>query len=277
MDTQKKYEELTIRDPFMFGKICSIEENRKLILDSLLEIDFKEKNGEIEKYVKAYKSSKASRLDLLVQDIEDKIYNAEMQNKSTSNDQIELPHRSRYYQSNLDTAYFESGKDYITLPETYIIFICTFDPFGKGEPYYRFETKCVNADVENYNEHAYKIFFNTTGNLEKLPISVRNMLSYIETGVATDEATNTLDNEIYTARVREDWKADYMLTLVHDIDVKREGIREGIEEGRKSRQAEVDQLTADIASLSATVESQAAKLQKIEAFLTANGFNLSDI
>lgn len=43
MEKQKSYEELTIRDHFMFGKICSKPENRKLILDSLLQIDFKEK------------------------------------------------------------------------------------------------------------------------------------------------------------------------------------------------------------------------------------------
>ena len=257
MDSQKKYEELTIKDPFMFGKICSIAENRKLILDALLQIDLQENSGEVEKYIKAYRDSKASRLDLLVQDVEGKVYNAEMQNKSENrNIQKELPKRSRYYQSNLDTAYFESGKDYINLPETYIVFICTFDPFGKGEPYYRFETRCVNIEVD-YDEKAYKIFFNTTGNLEKLPTSVRNMLSYIETGIAVDEATSVLENEVNTAKIREDWKADYMHTLAHDMDVKREG--------RESRQSEIDKLTADNAALTAEKADLAAKLAEAKA------------
>ena len=54
MERQKNYEELTIRDHFMFGKICSKPENRKLILDSLLQIDFREKEGTgtIEKRIK---------------------------------------------------------------------------------------------------------------------------------------------------------------------------------------------------------------------------------
>lgn len=80
----------------------------------------------------------------------------------------------------------------------------------------------MNTEVDNYEEKAYKIFFYTTGNLEKLPTSVRNMLSYIENRVAIDEATSELGNEVDLVGIREDWKAGYMLTNVHDIDVKQE-------------------------------------------------------
>lgn len=41
----------------------------------------------------------------------------------------ELPLRVRYYQGMIDQEILSSGTDYIFLKETYIIFICTYDPF----------------------------------------------------------------------------------------------------------------------------------------------------
>ena len=238
MERQKNYEELTIRDHFMFGKICSKPENRKLILDSLLQIDFREKEGTgtIEKHIQEFKDSKYARLDLLAEDEYGAVYDAEMQNKSNDKSrQEELPRRSRYYQSIIDTAYFNSGGDYKNIPETYIIFICTFDPFNKGLPIYTFETKCLETDIKEYNDKAHKIYFNTTADLSNLPQDMKNMLEYINTGTTNDKATETLDYEVKEARLKEEWRAEYMLTVVHDIDVYREGY--------ESRQAEIDTLT----------------------------------
>ena len=243
----KPYSELTIRDPFMFGKISSKPENRKIILDSLLQIDLHEKTGEIEKHIQEYKDSKYVRLDLLSKDEDNIIYNAEMQNKSQNKErQIELPKRSRYYQSILDTAHFNSGEPYIKLPETFIIFICTFDPFGLGLPIYTFDTKCNERETLAFDDATHKIFFNTTADLSNLPQSMRNMLEYINSGTTNDSATESIDNEVMEARLKEEWKAEYMLTLVHDKDVYNdcyvEGHDAGYEEGYASRQSEFDKL-----------------------------------
>lgn len=263
MEKQKNYEELTISDYFMFGKICSKPENRKLILDALLQIDFQEKEATIEKHIQAFKDTKYVRLDLLTEDETGTIYDAEMQNEPTNNNaKKELPQRSRYYQSILDTGFFDSGKDYIYLPETYIIFICTYDPFGKGIPVYTFETKCLETDIPTYNEKSHKIIFNTTANLENLPTSLKNMLEYINTSVTTDRATEMLDIEVKKARLREEWKAEYMLTLVHDTDV----FRDGFEEGAESRQPEID-------ALNHTVAEQTAEQKRLTALLISHGID----
>ena len=228
MEKKKNYEELTIRDHFMFGKICTDPENRKLLIDALLQTDLKEKHGSIEKHIQEYRNSKYARLDLLSEDENGKIYNAEMQNKSKNPvRQLELPKRSRYYQALLDTAYLGSGEDYMNLAETVIIFICTFDPFGKGEALYTFETKCVEDDNLKFDDQIQKLFFNTTADLSSLPQSTQNMLSYINTGNAVDEATEKIDVAVKNARTKEEWRREYMLTVVHDIDVKREGREEG--------------------------------------------------
>lgn len=48
----KNYEQLTIRDHFMFGKICLKPENCQLILQALFNYDISIVDTEIEKYIK---------------------------------------------------------------------------------------------------------------------------------------------------------------------------------------------------------------------------------
>lgn len=53
------------------------------------------------------------------------------------------------------------------------------------------------------------------------------MLEYINTGTTNDVATESLDDEVKEARLKEEWRAEYMLTLVHDKDVYRDGFDQG--------------------------------------------------
>jgi len=266
MEAIKNYEDLTLRDYFMFGKIMSDSRNRKIFLDSLMQTDLKEQEGNIEKYIHEYKDSKYVKLDLFSKDESGDIYNAEMQNKSNNNTrQKELPKRSRYYQSIIDTAYYKKGEGYLKLPDTYIIFICTFDPFGKGLPVYSFDTKCNEIELSEYDDGAHKIMFNTTADLSKLPESCRNMLQYINTGIVCDEVTQTLDDEIKEARTKHEWREEYMKTLTYLDDAYTEGHEEGYNEGREegynSRQEEIDNLNSEIEELKKQLAESEARAE----------------
>jgi len=232
----KNYEELTIKDHFMFGKISSNPKNRKLLLDSLLLIDLHEKTGDVEKNIQVYRDSKFARLDLISEDELNRIYNAEMQNKSNDKSrQEELPNRSRFYQSIIDSAFFDSGKNFLDLP--------------------------------NYNDNAHKIFFNTTADLSNLPQSQQNMLKYINDGIVNDAITLELDEEVKEARLKEEWRAEYMLTLVHDYDVYNEGYDAGVEAGKKAYQDTINDLSAENKSLTTEIEELKRQLKK---FTNAN-------
>ena len=50
--------------------------------------------------------------------------------------------RTRYYHSQIDMELLQSGASYSELPDTYVIFICDFDPFGKEKYCYTFDNKC---------------------------------------------------------------------------------------------------------------------------------------
>lgn len=43
----------------------------------------------------------------------------------------ELSKRARYYHSQMDMELLRPGNDYAELPDTYVIFICDFDPFDQ--------------------------------------------------------------------------------------------------------------------------------------------------
>ena len=59
----------------------------------------------------------------------------EAQNKNEGN----LPKRSRYHQAEMDVSSLKPGQDFNDLKPGYVIFICTFDPFGKKLYRYTFE------------------------------------------------------------------------------------------------------------------------------------------
>lgn len=85
------------------------------------------------------------------------------------------------------------------------------------------------------------------------------MLQYIETGAVTDDATQQLDSEVTEARLKDEWRTEYMLTIVHDRDVFVDGYDSGLESGYNSRQPEVDSLT----SIINTKDDEIAKLKAL--------------
>lgn len=85
--------------------------------------------------------------------------------------------------------------------------------------------------IPKYNDKAHKIYFNTTADLSSLPLETQNMLRYINDGVVNDDTTKTIDEAVIKARLIEEWRSEYMLTLVHDNDVFCEGKEEGLAQG----------------------------------------------
>ena len=60
--------------------------------------------------------------------------------------------RTRYYQSMIDIDSLLKGAVYSELKESYVIFICTSDPFESGLPVYTFERKPMNFRVAKTHE-----------------------------------------------------------------------------------------------------------------------------
>ncbi len=135
----KKYEELTIVDDFMFGKVMRHPGRCKRLLEIILglpihRIEFLEEQESMNPDYHA----KGIRLDIYLEDEGNTVYNVELQAQNTGT----MPRRSRYYQSVIDINMIEKGTGYKALKKSYVIFICTFDLFGRGRHIYHFENLC---------------------------------------------------------------------------------------------------------------------------------------
>lgn len=111
-------------------------------------------------------------LDVLAEDTTGKLYNIEVQVMNIDDYQK----RSRYYQANMDTAFFQKGKHYSELPDIYILFITSFDIFGKNDVCYE-----VERNLKNYGEvvdnGVHELYFNTKANDDS---EIAGLLQYFE-------------------------------------------------------------------------------------------------
>ena len=223
----KQYEELTFTDNFMF---CKIMESNPDVCKKVLEIILGKRIREIsfvskESTIDIKWNGKSVRLDVYVDDGKDTVYDIEMQARDNDN----LPMRTRYYQSVLDLNQIEKGADYDELKNNMVIFICTFDHFGKGLPVYTFSNRCKEALELELGDGTSKIFVNAKGNTENLPEDFRAFLKYLNGEIIKDNSfISTLENEVEAARNKEEWRVEYMSLMVEFRERYKEGKEDGV-------------------------------------------------
>lgn len=144
--------------------------------------------------------------------------------------------RTRYYQSLIDIDQLEKNMDYRKLKESYIIFICTFDPFGKGLPVYTTKTVFDEDNVLNYDDKTNKVFYNLSAlELKQKDSKLGIFLNYMSTSLTNDEYTSKIEEAVKKAKYNLNWRKEYM-TVGMWIDEEREkacaeGYATGMAEG----------------------------------------------
>ena len=223
----KQYEELTFTDNFMF---CKIMENNPAVCKKVLEIILDKRIREIsfvskESTIDIKWNGKSVRLDVYVDDGRDTIYDIEMQARDNDN----LPMRTRYYQSVLDLNQIEKGADYDELKNNMVIFICTFDHFGKGLPVYTFSNRCKEALELELGDGTSKVFVNAKGDTENLSEDFRAFLRYLNGEIIEGNSfISVLENEVEAARNKEEWRVEYMSLMVEFRERYKEGKEDGV-------------------------------------------------
>ena len=184
MGRKKQLKELTIKDNFMFGAVMMDEGNCKGLLERVLQIPIDRVEISKEKSIVYHPEYKGVRLDVYVKDEKQTRYNVEMQVEKKP----ALGKRSRYYQSQMDMEMLLSGEDYAELPNTYVIFICDFDPFGEGKYRYTLRMKCEESAEVKFVDGRTIVFLNTHGkNESEVPKEVVTLLNYIREDVEGSE------------------------------------------------------------------------------------------
>ena len=233
----KPIDELTFTDDYMFGHVLQNPDICKELLERLLHIKIeKVEFPELQKTISTFYETKGIRLDVYVKD-SDKVFDIEIQNNS----EINLPKRTRYYQSMLDMDHLLKGNDYDNLKESFIIFLCQFDPFNQNLPCYTFVNICKERKSLELQDGTTKVFFNSNAYSQEQDVEISALLEYINTKIPTDDFTSRVNNIVEESKANEKFRNRYLAMNLHDRDIKvlafkdgkKEGIKEGIKEGEK--------------------------------------------
>ena len=191
-----------------------------------------------EKPIEGAPLSKSIRLDVYVEDDQGTIYNIEMQTTGASQP-AELAKRIRYYGAQIDMNVLEKGRDYEELPKTFIIFICTFDPFQRGLSVYKFRRRCDEALDLTMGDETTTVFLCTNGRTEGVDPDIISFLRYVDGQEAEGAFTRAFAQKVEDIKEHVEMRREYMtLQLELRKELKKEraewieqGFERGIEQG----------------------------------------------
>ena len=259
----KPYEELGFSDDFMFGRVMQDKALLRDVLECLLQHPVGElMDVEPQREFKYTSDGKPIRLDIYTRD-SGKVYDAEMQNLNhKSIESLELPKRSRFYQSMIDTDHLHKTGRYKNLPESAIMFICTFDPFDMGKGIYTFKEICEEDRNLRLDDGTAKIFYNCTYKGKDLSDDLKSFYEFVDSGEAGSTLTEKLERAVQEARKVEKWRSEYMKEMVLLMDAEDEGIaKERINTEREARRA--DEAEAELEKARTELEKYKAKFGSI--------------
>ena len=171
----------------------------------------------------------------------------------------ELPLRVRYYQNIIGANMLRKGMHYRELKKAYVIFVCTFDPFGEGLPVYHFTYRCKEKKELQMGDLTENIFLNTTAADKAEDKELAAFLRYVNDNIVTNAFTKALDKEATRIRNLDDWRLKIMTLDMEMEDRERrigkrehekgrqEGLREGKAEGLRegARDTAMEMLSAN--------------------------------
>ncbi|MBQ8519772.1 MAG: Rpn family recombination-promoting nuclease/putative transposase [Agathobacter sp.] len=231
MSGRKRLQDLTIKNNFMFGAVMCDESNCKGLLERVLQISIARVEISKEKSILYHPEYKGVRLDVYAEDENGTHYDIEMQ--ALQKPAIEK--RSRYYHSQMDMEFLLSGEEYDKLPNSYVIFICDFDPFGEKKYCYTFENVCLEDKELILKDGCKSIFLSTKGeNDEEVSTALVKFLKFVKADLSEstqdfgDEFVERLQKSVKHVKENREMGERFMLFEELLKDERAEGRAEGL-------------------------------------------------
>lgn len=220
--------ELPLSNDFMFGEIMSRKEIAKLFLEDLLNakiarLEYVNKQEMIEDGT----GSHGIRLDIYLQDNANTMYDVEIQ----TTDEHNLERRSRYYQQKIDARTLRKNADYSELPDSYVIFVCTFDYFKRGLAAYKKKSILEDCDLE-YDDGSHVIFLNSAFSINNTSLPIEEFLKFLQTNDSDAPYQSELAKKVVSAvnEVRNDTSREGIyMTFATKLE---ENLKQGLKQGR---------------------------------------------
>ena len=231
----KKFQDLDLSNAFLFAAALEDPQTCRLVLEIILGRKVPKVKVHTEHTILYNSEFRSVRLDVYAEDEFHVSYDLEMQNQNEKN----LAKRSRYYQAEMDVSSLKPGEDFNRLKPSCIIYICTFDPFGKGLYQYVFEEYCKEAGLP-LGDETKKIFLNTKGiHKENVSQELMHFLQYVEKSTETtvqegnDTSIKLLHQKVKELKQRRELEVNYMRFEELLQDKWRDGMKEGIAKGKE--------------------------------------------
>ena len=226
------FETLPLKHYFMFGQVMQKPEICQLFLEELFGWDIEKiEYVDREKDITDSYWGHGIRLDIYIRN-SGKVYNIEMQAEKED----ALERRIRFYQSGIDREELRRGIHYSHLPDTFIIFICDYDPIGLGNAHYERQTYWKYAS-HPCSDGTHAILLNsryTTGNASP---AILEFLDYVRTNDDTAEYSSSLAKQakaqVQRVRLDKEVGGQYMLLEQKIQDTLAKGERIGLEKGER--------------------------------------------
>ena len=244
--TIKPLEELNIMDDFLANAIASDAKIGPAFVRALVRGLLQKDLGDnvrinVQRAIQGNTpTQRGIRLDIEVMDFEEDdiqvnpkyVYDIEPNQRKD----IDIIKHNRFYQAKIDSQNLSSGeKDFIRLPNLFVITITNYDPFGHDYMLYTVGNKCMEVPELEYKDGLSFLYFNTTGTKGGNQ-ALKNFLTYIQESKACnamDEATKELHDYVNSVKVSPEVRMEYMMWEEKIFYERKEAKEEGRKEGRK--------------------------------------------
>ena len=204
----QKWERLTLADNFIF---CKVLEDNPEVCKHLIEILLNLKIDRIEKPA-AEKSLKTDfishgiRFDVYVKDGNGRSFDIEIQTTHSTS----LAKRARYYQGLMDVDNVQHGTGYDVLNESYVVFLCMGDAFGKGFPVYTFRYRADEDKDFLMDDGTVNVFFNAKKYDTMKSEELRAFFKYLCGKEPSSGFTDRLSALVERVKTNAQWRHRFM-------------------------------------------------------------------
>ncbi len=241
---------------WMFNLVMTDESICRDVIKAVLDIDVVRIDYlNAEQVVDPSPENRGIRMDVYAKEsgFPERVYDLEMQ----AQPELRLGKRFRYYQSALDVRELPSGGDYDQLPESFIVFLCSQDPFGYDVPLYRFERTCDLVPELPLGDGSHWLALNARAWEAAEGEALADLLRYMQTGRVSGPLSRKIDAAVVKANENRKWVEQVwsVSTIVENAE-RRERIRgrmlqeeargEGREEGREEGEARFASLASQL-------------------------------
>lgn len=204
MTEVKKWEELGIRNDFIFAKVMEDECICKHLLEKLLSTKLTKLSYFDDGKYGIFNDESSVRIDA-----QEEGTNRVLSIILLSANGGDLAMKSRHYHNRLFREFILRGESYFELKDEYIIFICDHDNFGDGLSKYTFANTCREDQNLELEDGLHEVFFNSTAYGKETDADSKAFLQYFNGEKVENSFVKQIEDKVKQVKSNEGYKLEY--------------------------------------------------------------------